>query len=106
MTGKCDELSKDERELLRECVCAAAEGPFFPDWEIHTLLGAYREQLQRICEQWPTSMEDPNSRSVAKNVLVNLAGYPIDEPNRWGEFISADLEDVRALKLRLIAIDW
>jgi hypothetical protein len=106
MSRKTNELSKEDLDLLRECLRAAASGPFFPEWEVHTLLGADRNQLQSLLDHWPTVLENPNSRAIVQNVLVNLTGYPIDEPNRWSEYLSGTPEDVSSLKLKFIAIDW
>ena len=36
-------LSAHDHKIIAEALSAAAEGPFFPDWEFHTLFGLERE---------------------------------------------------------------
>jgi hypothetical protein len=34
-----DSLSDVDKVILGQALSAAADGPFFPDWEFHTLFG-------------------------------------------------------------------
>lgn len=34
-------LTQDQRDIVERCLHAAVEGPFFPDWEFHTLMGLH-----------------------------------------------------------------
>ena len=41
-------LDEKERGVVRECLGATVEGPFFPDWEFQTLFGLERDEVRRI----------------------------------------------------------
>ena len=47
------ELTEKEMELVRQCLRAAVQGPFFPDWEFHTLFGLEREDVAAVLSRWP-----------------------------------------------------
>lgn len=75
-------LGKRDREIIHECLVAAAYGPFFPDWEFPILFGLTREQARSFADQWPESAEDAHAYRAVLNSLNNLAGYPIDHIDR------------------------
>jgi hypothetical protein len=93
-------IPEEDLALLGKCVRAAAYGPFFPDVEMHALLGADRPEVQSISDDWPHSLSLPEVDWIVQNVLANLTGYPIDEPDRWGTFIDITEDEVRELSRR------
>lgn len=52
-------------EIAEECLRAAVEGPFFPDWEFHTLMGVSREEARTVLEAWPVQTVEPDVFSCA-----------------------------------------
>lgn len=69
--------SDADRRIIRECLAAAVEGPFFPEWEFHTLFGLQRGEVARVLQAWPqTSERDPDTDLAVKNAIGNLLGYP------------------------------
>ena len=74
-------LSGREMEVVGRCLRAAADGPFFPDWEFHTLFGLERGEVAAVAARWPR-VDDRNEdvRLSIRGALNNLIGYPHDEP--------------------------
>jgi hypothetical protein len=85
-------LNEQEREVVRQCLNAAVEGPFFPDSEFETIFGLERDEVRRVLNSWPKIDETDESVVVAiNNSFNNLLGYPT--PNKreiWPKFISVD----------------
>jgi hypothetical protein len=75
-----EHLSSEDVKIIGDCLVAAVEGPFFPDWEFHTLFGLERADVARVLRSWPNiSVEDETADLAVKNALGNLAGYPHGE---------------------------
>ena len=88
-------LTERERELVFECLRAASDGPFFPDWEFSTLFGLEREQVRRIAASAPHIDDSREEAALAiNNSLANLLGYPHHQECAWSQFISASSEEV------------
>ena len=70
-------LTADEREVVRRSLVAAAEGPYFSDWEFQTLFSVTREQVAEILRAWP-AIEDSREfvQLAINNTFANLLGYP------------------------------
>jgi len=49
-------LDQREIQLIGDCLLAAADGPFFEDWEYATLFGLDRAEVTRIAGEWPRVM--------------------------------------------------
>lgn len=92
------DLSEQEIGIVRECLTAAANGPFFPDWEFHSLFGCDRNEIRKIATAWP-DIEDRESDAVLAvvNSLNSLLGYPHGMERQWQDFISASRGEVEAL---------
>jgi hypothetical protein len=90
------DLDQAEREIVKECLRAAAEGPFFDDWEFHTLFGLKRDEVKNVLESWPNVDESEGSVVLAiNNSLNNLLGYPWSaRDHEWPKFISVSKEEV------------
>jgi hypothetical protein len=73
-------LSKEDLKIVRECLVAAVEGPFFPEWEFPTLFGLERADVAKVMQSWPNVSGDDKTVTVAvSNTIGNLVGYPHGE---------------------------
>jgi hypothetical protein len=83
-------LDERERGVIRECLQASAEGPFFPDSEFETLFGLTREDVRRVLFCWPELDETDEIVVIAiNNSINNLLGYPAgNTQEEWQSFIS------------------
>lgn len=91
-----DDLSEAELDLIGQCLRAAADGPFFPDWEFHTLIGFDRSAVSEVADEWPSASDAARQDLTVGNVLNSLIGYPIDHEHEWSAFISYDRDEVRS----------
>jgi hypothetical protein len=90
-----EHLTVDEREVVRRCLRAATEGPFFPGWEFDTLFGLTRDEVRSVWSSWPQlEIEDEVVRSAINNSFANLLGYPHNEQEAWDALISTDRDEV------------
>ncbi len=97
-----DGLSSREIEQVRECLRAAVEGPFFPDWEFHTLMGVERAEVDAVWKAWPDVTTDPISfRCAVLGSLNNLSGYPHRKEAVLREYLSFDASHIPQLMARL-----
>ena len=96
------DLDTNEKQIVRACLCAAVEGPFFPDWEFHALFGLEREELKSIFESWP-DLDEHDERVVLaiNNSFCNLLGYPHGLHDNWSDFIP-----VNGIELARIYMKW
>lgn len=88
------ELTQRETSLVGECLRAAAEGPFFPEYAFRALMGVDRQRISQLAADWPKVAPDAETRAAVNNVLLNLWGYPHKREGIWAEFISATKGDV------------
>lgn len=78
-----NDLTPFEREVVRRCLVAAVDGPYFPDWEFETLFGVTRVEVRQMVRAWPNVDESGQLVQVAiNNAFVNLLGYPHHETQR------------------------
>ena len=79
----------EDRAIIAESLKAAAEGPFFPDWEFSTLFGIERTEVAEVAQLWPHVNEfDKRVELAVNNALGNLAGYPHGHEHDWDRFVS------------------
>jgi len=85
MSPSAESLSDDVRAIICGCLNAAVHGPFFPDWEFHTLFGLTRSDVGTVLAEWPnlpvhtpSGYASPGRFQVVavNNSLNNLLGYP------------------------------
>jgi hypothetical protein len=82
------DLTPEEREVVKGCLRAAVEGPFFPEWEFSTLFGLKRDEVKVILASWPDLDDSDESVSCAINSSFNnLLGYPHRCEDIWPQFI-------------------
>ena len=88
----------DDVRIIRECLSAAASGPFFPDWEFDILFGLSRSELLDIARRWPNcDRSDATIALAVRNTLVHLLHYPHHHEDLWPHYISAsraELEEI------------
>lgn len=90
-----DRLRESERDVIYQCLVAALDGPFFPDWEFQILFGVERDTLARIVEDWPEIDDSVEDVVLAiNNSMVNLVGYPHGEEKEWDKYISVSPDEV------------
>ena len=88
--------SEADRKLIRECLVASVEGPFFPDWEFSLLFWLERAEVAAVLQAWPDVGErDPCVRLAVNNALNNLLGYP--HGLELGPYVSASEGELRCV---------
>jgi hypothetical protein len=88
-------LTPDDRDVVRQCLRAAVEGPFFPHLEFQTLFGLERSEVRTVLGAWPDLDESNDSvRLAINNSFANLLGYPHGCESQWPQFISVSGGDV------------
>ena len=78
-------------ELVKRGVAAAANGPFFPDWEFATLFGLSRQEVAAAATQiGPSSVASCElARRAAASAVNNLLGYPHGQETLLAQMLSA-----------------
>ncbi len=96
-------LDEREREVVRECLRAAVDGPFFPDWEFNIIFGLTRDEVKQVLLSWPELNEaDESVVRAINNSFNNLLGYPArNKQELWPKFIS-----VSGIELARIFDKW
>lgn len=96
------DCSEEDKAVIAEALKAAAEGPFFPDWEFSTLFGLERDEVARVARDWPVvDGSDARVDLAVNNALANLCGYPHGCEQEWGRFLS-----VRPERLEEVLDRW
>lgn len=86
-----ERLSKRESEVVGQILRAAAEGPFFPDWEFQTLFGLTRADVRKVAEGWPLPALSSELVELAVNNSFNwMLSYPHRKHDQWEDWISVD----------------
>jgi hypothetical protein len=97
-------LEPTSQAIIRECLRATADGPFFPDWEFGLIMGVDRNTVRKVWRDWPElTVPRPDFQCAIRNSLNNLVGYPHVEQEAWPQYISVPPEQVRDLLTELIA---
>lgn len=89
--------------LIGECLEAAVTGPFFPDWEFHTLFGLSREEVKAVRVGWPDNAADELTEIAVHNALANLLGYPHGQEQELREMVSVSQQRLSELAKKLVA---
>jgi hypothetical protein len=66
-----EHLTEDERCVVLGCLRAVVSGPFFPDWEYHTLFGLERSEVADILSKWQELPESREEVFVGINNAMN-----------------------------------
>lgn len=95
-------LSAEEIALVGRSIEAVVKGPFFEDWEFHSLFGWSREDVQRLLHAWP-NVDSVDTRAVLVNVLNNLVGYPNKDVAVWRKYVSCSKEDLATILAKVVS---
>jgi len=76
-------------QVFKESLVAAARGPFFPDWEFHSLFGLERTEVESIADSFSSATRLTGDVALAlNNALGNLLGYPHGQEASWSQWLS------------------
>lgn len=83
------DLDERERDVVRQCLQATVDGPFFPEWEFGIIFGLERDEVRRVLMSWPGLDEtDESVVRAINNSFNNLLGYPAkNKQDTWPKFI-------------------
>jgi hypothetical protein len=96
-----ENITDEDVTVIRECLRAAVEGPFFPDWEFSTLIGGMsRGEVSTVLERWPDAANTESQDVAVNDVLNNLLGYPHEREDVWSDFISVGPSEVAEVLAR------
>ena len=105
MNDIISKLSDRERQTIFECLFAAEQDEFFPEWEFQTLFGMTRSQLADVREKWPeVDTTQPDVGAAIVNSMNHLLGYPHAQDGRWERYISVQPDGVQLTMDKLIAL--
>lgn len=95
------QLSERDQSIIRQCLKAAVEGPFFPEWEFHTLMGLTRQEMAHVLDSWPAAADERTRDLAVINALNNLLGYPHGQAESLTRLVEADPAEIEAILRRL-----
>ena len=91
-----------DTQAFKEVLIASARGPFFPNWEFHTLFGLERTEVETIAEYFSAATPITGDVALAlNNALANLLGYPHEQEAVWSQWLS-----VTPAELQVIFSRW
>jgi len=91
-------LTNTDHLIISQCLKAAADGPFFPEWEFKILFGFSRDEFRRQAALYESADDQPVHVGYAvHNALNHLVGYPIDSEDQWSAWIPVPRSEVRVL---------
>lgn len=91
------ELNESETEIIRACLWAAVEGPFFADDTLRIVTGFDRDLLRSYANSWPASADEFKEYEAVSAVLLNLRSYPHRKDAHWTSWIPVDREALEEL---------
>lgn len=95
------DLKASELEVVRDCLRAAVEGPFFPDWEFASLFGLDRRKLMSILQSGPDLNENDEAVVLAiNNSFNNLLGYPHGLLDKLPDFTRVDSQELTRIYMK------
>lgn len=94
-----EHLSSDEVEIVRQCLVAVAEGPFFSDDDAEILMGSSKREFCRVSRAWPRV--NPSEASLVSIILLNIVMYPHGRGAAWSRYIAASPSEVDVLRKKL-----
>ncbi len=98
-------LSDDEREIVRQCMVAIADGPFLDGPEFHTRLGISSGELKEVLSRWPAADDANLVTQLAINNCLNEVchGLNISEED-WGRWFNVAKREVKRIFLKWIEL--
>jgi hypothetical protein len=104
------DLSPEERIMVRECLSAIAQGPFIDEWEFQTRIGVDREKVISMLDSWPNIDDrfDDCEETITINNCLNEICYGIDiPPPEWLKWFTASRSSIEeAYKAWAIKRGW
>lgn len=98
-------LNDRERQTVLECLFAAEQEEFFPEWEFETLFGITRNQLKSVREKWPTvDTSQPEVGAAIVCSMNHLLAYPYAQDGKWERYISVRPDAVQSTMKKLISL--
>jgi ssRNA-specific RNase YbeY (16S rRNA maturation enzyme) len=100
-------LTHDSIKIIRQCLYAATEGPFFPDWEFETLFGINRDLVRSVYASWPeTQVNEKELIRAIIGSMGHLLGYPHGHSDLWFQYIPVTHERVNEVLNEVLEIDF
>lgn len=97
-------LSKQEQQIIFDCLCAAEKENFFSVWEFEPLFGIHRNHLSAVRAAWPeVDMQDSVVSAAVMGALNHLLYYPHGQDEHWNQYIRVEPKVVRLILEKLIA---
>jgi hypothetical protein len=91
-------FSRAERKVLRQCVIAATDGPFFDDRDFASLFSQDRTAVRVAAEELEhATMLTSSARSAISGSLNNLLRYPHEMPQALECWICLSRKDLETL---------
>ena len=82
----------------KESLVAAARGPFFPEWEFHSLFGFDRLEFEAIADSFSPGTPLTGDVALALNgAMGNLIGYPHNLEAIWHQWLSVTPVELQAI---------
>lgn len=92
------DLRPEETDVIRQCLKAAVDGPFFDEPEFHTLFGLERADIGQILNDWPRLDDSDRDVHLAiNNTFANLLYYPHRRETEWPKYISVSAGEVKRI---------
>ncbi len=89
------QLTERERTIVRDCLRATCEGPFFPDREFFSRFGQQRAEVYSVLQAWPEVDDSKAPTALAIiNAMANLLSYPHGKPEERRRWVPASDEEI------------
>ncbi|HXX21062.1 MAG TPA: hypothetical protein VEJ46_16795 [Candidatus Acidoferrum sp.] len=97
-----EHLSDGDKAAVGQALRAAADGPFFDEWEFHTLFGLTRSEVRAVADAWPNvDLLSAKVQLAVNSAFNNLLGYPHRQDSVWSQWISVSRSQLDELFSRL-----
>ncbi len=90
-----------DQNVVKACLRAAVDGPFFPDWEFATLFGLQRDEVRQVLSSWPEGIDSHVQLVAVNNALNHLLNDSFRRDDAWASVIPADRAHVEDLLERI-----
>jgi len=89
------QLTERERTIVRDCLRATCEGPFFPDREFFGRFGQQRAEVYSVLQAWPKVDDSKGPAALAiTSAMANLLSYPHGKSEERRRWVTASDEEV------------
>jgi hypothetical protein len=100
-----DELSERDRQTVGECLRAAEQEDFFPEWEFETLFGISRKEVSIVREKWPdVDISQVDVGAAVIGAMNHLLGYPHGQDLLWKKYISVGPDAIQLTLDKLLGL--